>query len=298
MKLSIIILNYNDYNTTAMLLKLINGYECINHIIVVDNKSTENDYERLQSYCSDKTVVLQAPGNNGYSAGNNVGIKWVLDNTSDELIAISNGDVEFDENFVNVIKKRFETEMNYDIITGLQYSPEGELAGHPFWPEYSNREYFRHIISGFRIIGHIFRRNPDREYALKKIKSGEQFVKVGAVEGSLFFIRRNTLEQIGLLDENVFIYREEDILAKKIKKINKSIGVDTTVSYIHYGAQTTQKVFTSTRKANYIYNSSVYFFNTYQSDNSFLRLLNRLILGIVKYENIIIAKIRKNNTNG
>ena len=299
MGLSIVILNYNDFKTTSTLLELIKDYEAISHIVVVDNKSTENDYERLLKYKSNKITVIQARDNRGYSAGNNVGIQWVIDNTDDEFIAISNGDVEFDELFMSSLIERMNKDNKLAVVTGLQYSPEGKLAGHPFWPEYTNKEYFSTQIHSLRVFYHLSHGTPDSNYAKKKMLSGRDFFEVGTVEGSLFVIRTEVIKEIGLLDEKVFIYREEDILAKKIKRLDMKIGVDATVKYKHYGAQTTSKVFSSKTKINHIYNSSIYYFNNYQSDNKLLQIFNYLLCNMLRIEETIVSNIkRKRQTNG
>ena len=46
----IVILNYNDYETTSYLLEMIQNYHCLKHIAVVDNHSTDGSYEKLQKY--------------------------------------------------------------------------------------------------------------------------------------------------------------------------------------------------------------------------------------------------------
>ena len=77
-KTGIVILNYNDYETTINMLNSIKDYDSLDHIVVVDNKSTDNSYEVLKPYESKKIDVIQSKSNKGYSYGNNVGIKYLL----------------------------------------------------------------------------------------------------------------------------------------------------------------------------------------------------------------------------
>lgn len=44
-KVGIVILNYNDYQTTKDMIDNIKDYDSIDHIVIVDNKSTDNSYE-------------------------------------------------------------------------------------------------------------------------------------------------------------------------------------------------------------------------------------------------------------
>lgn len=121
----------------------------------------------------------------------------------------------------------------------------------------------------------------------------KEFVKVGAVEGSLFFVTRDVISKTGLLDDNVFIYFEEDILAKKVAKLGMKIGVDKSIPYVHYGAQTTNKVFTTKTKVDHTYNSEVYYFNEYQSKNPLSQLANFVLMNIWRAEELTVMKIKK-----
>lgn len=47
MTIGCLILNYNDSETIENLLNKIKNYNIIDHIIVVDNKSSDNSYEQL-----------------------------------------------------------------------------------------------------------------------------------------------------------------------------------------------------------------------------------------------------------
>ena len=233
MKCGIVILNYNDFETTKKLLDLICNYKVLEKIVVVDNYSTDDSYQKLCRYQSEKIIILQALDNGGYSKGNNIGIKYLLNHTDVEIICISNADVKFDEDFVKKILSDFKKYKNFAVLTGLQMNPEGGIAEHPFWEEYIIKRYFKMQILTLWPLNHILKRNIDSYYAQQKLKQKKEFFQVGAVEGSLFFIRSEVFEKIGLLDEKVFLYNEENILAKKIKAIKSKIGVDTTVKYIH-----------------------------------------------------------------
>lgn len=47
-KIGVVILNYNDAETTLHLCDLIRGYSAIDHIAVVDNLSPDGSYETLK----------------------------------------------------------------------------------------------------------------------------------------------------------------------------------------------------------------------------------------------------------
>ena len=292
MKCGFVILNYNDYQETIRLISQIENYSSIAQIIVVDNKSPNESYEHLKKYSSNKVHIIQAPSNDGYSSGNNYGIRYLIENFDIDIVVISNPDVEFNESLVIKLLEDFENNPQMAVATGLQYSPKGTLAVHAFWPNYTNWQYFCFKASGLRIIYHIKKGSSDYNYSEKKLKENAGLFEVGAVEGSLFFVRKEDFLKVGLFDEKVAFYHEEDILAKKIKKIGKTICVNPTVKYIHYGAQTTGKVFSNTTKAKHSFKSSIYFFNNYQSQNFILQFVNYVLCWILRIEDFFVWKIK------
>lgn len=48
-KIDCVILNYNDADTTTDIINHIKEYSVFNHIIVVDNCSTDNSLDRLKN---------------------------------------------------------------------------------------------------------------------------------------------------------------------------------------------------------------------------------------------------------
>lgn len=291
MKCGIVILNYNDSGTTGKLLDMIQNYKVLDKIVVVDNHSGDNSYQELQNYRSDKIEVIQAEENGGYSKGNNIGVKYLIDNTDVDIIGISNSDVEFDEAFVWKIMDDFRHYKNYAVITGLQLAPDGKVGCHPFWEEYTTQRYLKKIL--FSLWPLSKKGGMDEEYVRRKLESGKKFFRVGAVEGSLFFVRRKEFNEAGLFDEGVFLYCEEDILAKKMKKAGKKTGVDRAVTYVHYGAATTKKVFTSKASRNHVFNSNVYYFKHYQSENRFLQMVHLVLCYLSRFQRWLIACIRE-----
>ena len=72
-RIGVVVLNYNDADTTDILLRDISLYPLIDHIVIVDNWSTDHSFEYLKKWQSNRIDVLQTDKNGGYSYGNNVG---------------------------------------------------------------------------------------------------------------------------------------------------------------------------------------------------------------------------------
>ena len=78
-RLSCVILNYNDAETTEKLVSRSRNYNVLHQIIVVDNASTDDSLERLKKLEADqpgRLHVLSADHNGGYGSGNNLGVRY------------------------------------------------------------------------------------------------------------------------------------------------------------------------------------------------------------------------------
>ena len=70
--LDVCILNYNDFETTQKLVEKMRRFSIIDHIVVVDNHSTDDSYDKLCLLEDEMVIVIQTPKNGGYGYGNNL----------------------------------------------------------------------------------------------------------------------------------------------------------------------------------------------------------------------------------
>ena len=105
----IVILNYNDYKTTSEMLENIKNMKVLDHIVVVDNNSSDNSLKELDKYKSKKIDIVANKENKGYAYGNNVGIKYLRDNYKCDYVFISNPDIIVDENTFKVLIEDLKT---------------------------------------------------------------------------------------------------------------------------------------------------------------------------------------------
>ena len=88
-----LIINYNDAESVLKLLDNIKEYRCLDLVVIVDNASTDDSYEKLKKMENQKIVVLKNPENRGYAAGINYGAKYLIELYDIENIIISNADI-------------------------------------------------------------------------------------------------------------------------------------------------------------------------------------------------------------
>ncbi len=233
----LVVLNYIGYETSGRLIDAVKDFSELEHIVIVDNKSPNDSYERLRKYECGKISVIQSERNGGYSYGNNFGIKYLIENYHPDIIGIANPDVIFDNGLVKRIKEIFASHNDYAVLSGIQFDTQGKIGGHPFWD--NDREpvsMCMQAVSELLPFSSSRRRKrirAYRNYIDGVVNSKTELNSVWAVEGSLFFIRTEDFEAAGMFDENVFMYYEENILACKLHKLGKKVGIINTATYIH-----------------------------------------------------------------
>lgn len=117
-KIGMVILNYNDYKTTIELIELIKNYDVIDHIVIVDNLSTNDSFKKLQKYTNKKIELIKSNKNGGYSYGNNYGAFYLINQYNIDILFIANPDVEFSEVFIQKISEILSTNNTIKAATG------------------------------------------------------------------------------------------------------------------------------------------------------------------------------------
>lgn len=119
-RLSCVILNYNDAKTTEKLVRQIADYKIWHQIIIVDNASTDDSLERLKRLEKGndaKLQVLSADHNGGYGYGNNLGVRYAAAQGSATHVLIANPDVVFSEQSLKSMLAVFAHHPEVGIVT-------------------------------------------------------------------------------------------------------------------------------------------------------------------------------------
>ena len=277
MKSGIVIVNYNDSKTTIELINRIKKYEVFDLIVIVDNKSTDNSYLLLKELENEKIKVIQAEKNNGYGAGNNIGVKYLVKNNIDYII-ISNPDIIFEEKDIINLCTSFE-DSNIAIVAPVinengKLNRGWKLKG-PVWDSLTNINF----------LGRYFKK---KQLYLNNHYT-EKISKVDVVSGCFFIIRRDVFEKIGFFDENLFLYYEENVIAKKIQKIGMDIIVRNDVEIIHNHSVSINKTYNKINKFKILAKSQRYYHKNYNNANLFKMILLYISYGItIAISNILL----------
>lgn len=270
MKTIFLIINYNDYQTTEKLLNNIKNYNCIDHILVVDNNSTDDSFSMLNKISIDNLTVIKNKENKGYGAGINFGCRYAQSKFGDCYIIVSNPDVViYSENDLKTLINTFDDETA--IVSPIIKEHEGFNRG---WKVPTPVD---DILLNLVVIHKILR--PKLLFYKDDIYKNN-VVEVEAVSGCFFLINSNYLKKCGYFDENIFLYYEENVISKKIQQIKKKIKINTTIEVFHNHSVTIDKNINKINKYKELKKSQIYFQKYYNHANwielFLLKLTNKI----------------------
>ncbi|NNC82934.1 MAG: glycosyltransferase [Flavobacteriales bacterium] len=281
MRLSIIIVNYNVEHFLEQCLlsvqKACKGIE--SEVIVVDNASVDGSVEMVRSRFPEVRLIAN-PDNKGFSKANNQGIRQ----SSGDYVLLLNPDTVVEE-------ETFST-----CIQFMDQHPEAGGLGvrmldgkGGFLPE-SKRGLPTPMVAFYKIFGlsRLFPRSERfNRYHLGHLDEFETH-EVEILSGAYMFMRRKALDEVGLLDEDYFMYGEDIDLSYRLIKGGYKNYYTPETRIIHYKGESTKR--TSINYVMVFYNAMRIFAKKHFSDDHakyFGRLIElaifvRALLSILK----------------
>ena len=235
-KVAIIILNWNGLKDTIECLESVFRIDYQNfEVIVVDNGSIDNSGESIRKLFP-QVIIIENGKNLGFAEGNNVGIRHAQKNQAD-YIWLLNNDVVVDRNALSSMVEFGEKESRIGILgSKIYYYDDPELISFAGATINWKKATSPHIGRGEKDIG---------QY--------EYYREVERVNGCSMLVKKEVLENVGLLDEKYFLYVEEVdwcVRAKKkgynvyyvpsskvYHKISMSMGENSTHMFAYYNTR-------------------------------------------------------------
>lgn len=241
MKLSIIIVNYNvayfleqALNSVFKALKTVDS-----EVFVVDNNSVDGSLEMLANKFPQVKVIANKE-NVGFAKANNQAIRQ----SQGEYVLLLNPDTIVEE---DTFEKCIQFMDNTPDAGGLgvkMVNGKGE-----FLPE-SKRGIPFPAVAFYKLFG-LSKLFPNSKkfgsYHLTYL-SDDEIHSVDVLSGAFMFMRKSVLDQIGLLDEDYFMYGEDIDLSYRIVKGGYKNYYFPETRIIHYKGESTKK-----GSLNYVY---------------------------------------------
>ena len=291
MKTAVIILNYNSENDTIRYVNEIKNYNCIDTIIVVDNNSTNiNSFEKIKNLENEKIHVLKADKNGGYSSGNNFGLKYLESlNEKYDYVVISNPDVEVSENAFETCFKELNENEKIAVVAPKMVDKNGNHIRRSSW---KIRLPKIDMVNSTRLNEILFYKIfKSGEYQEKDFQNSK--LEVEAVSGAFFVIKYEIFKKCGFFDENVFLFYEEDILASKIKALGYKEMSLNNIEFKHFESQSIDKALNYFNKIKRLQKSKMYYHKEYNHINKFQTIIFYILNLWRRIELILEIPIRK-----
>ena len=255
-KLGMVIVNYNDFDMTSRLLNNVKDYKCLNQIIVVDNNSSDDSFQKLKEFESNRITIIKNSSRH-FSSGLNAGAKCLIKKVGDCNIIFSNSDI--------IIKgeedlKQLSSDIDKDIVVvGPTVDEHGVLNRGWHLPS-TNKE----ILFNIPLLSRYFKKKflPYKEEDYKK-----DITYVDVVSGCFFLVDSKFLMENDYFDETTFLYYEEQIFAKKVMNKNKKEVIDNKVVIFHDHSVSIDKSIKRVKRHKTLKVSQRYYCKAYQKAN-------------------------------
>lgn len=224
---SVIILNFNTLALTKLCLQSLKQSKLGSYsmeIIVCDNASTDGTIEMVRKEFPD-VLCIQNGGNIGFAAGNNPGIK----RAKGRYVLLLNSDTEVTSNVMKYMITFVDSHPKAGAATCKLILTDGSMdpachRGFPTpWPAFTYFTNLEKLFPTSRLFGQYHQ-------GYKDVTKPHE---VDSISGAFFMVRKEVIKEVGLLDEDFFMYAEDIDWAYRIKKSGWQIWFTPQVSVLH-----------------------------------------------------------------
>jgi GT2 family glycosyltransferase len=286
-KLSIITVSYNtrDMLDHCLSTVLINKVNLELEIFVIDNASTDGSVQMVRKKYPTVNLIENSE-NIGFAAACNQAIRLV--NT--EYILLLNPDVIISEDTLEKMINHMEKHKRVG-ITGCKIINESGKIERSAFPRPSLFNEINDILGKFRI-ERILPANLTRRKYDKLAKTGKEPFSVYWVCGACLMIRKKVVDEIGLLDENYFLFSEDVDWCCRAKEKGWVVTYYPWTKVIHYIGFSSRNNIDGLRNRIYFsYKRRFYFAIKYFSKSS-ISILKLIILLDLLFS-ILVTNIRR-----
>jgi hypothetical protein len=179
-------------------------------VVVVDNNSTDGSLEDAKLRFS-RVTFIKNEENIGFSAGNNVGIRYSLEKMA-EYVLLLNNDTEVEKSFLAKLINSASNNASVGIFSPLIFSGDGKAV----WFSGGKIDWLR--MKSFH-----------RNEFLK-----QNYIDSDVISGCAMLVRAEVFKKIGLLDEDFFLYWEDADFSVRAKRAGFELLVVADAQIRHW----------------------------------------------------------------
>lgn len=217
-KIGIVLLNWNGWKDTCTCLDSLRRLHTVDfEVVVVDNASTDGSASKIRKQYPEATL-FEASRNLGFAGGCNIGIRHLLDRHFD-FVWLLNNDTSVESGALSALIHKATCNPKMGAIGSVIYS-----ADHKKRLEAWGGGYIDLWLGRSR---HFLRPVPDESL---------QFIT-----GASMLIRKEAIEDVGMLDERFFMYWEDADFCFRLHKAGWKLGAAGESRIWHKGSASVGK---------------------------------------------------------
>lgn len=225
--LSIIIVNYKTKDFLLDCLGTIyqGDVPLTFEVWVIDNGSADGSVEVIKERFK-KAKLIANKENLGFARASNIG----LQRSRGRYALVLNPDTKFSSSIFLQLIQFMDTHPDVGAVSPKLLNPDGTLERSFF--------YFPTLARQFFYLTHLTRLIPEsvRRIFSPTISEDNKPVEVDWFVGPCMMLRRQALDEVGLFDENLFMYSEDLDICYRLKKRGWKIFCLPGVEVIHIGS--------------------------------------------------------------
>jgi len=228
-RVSAVVVNYNAGPALDRCMASL-AQNSVTDIVVVDNGSTDDSLEQLQSV-EPAVRLVRSPRNVGYGSGVNIGARLV----QREFLFVCNPDLVVEPGAIERLVEALDEHRRAAVAGPMLKEPDGSV--------YPSGRSFPGLgdALGHGFAGLFWRDNPwTRRYRL--LGEGQHRARdADWVSGACFLARRDAFEAVGGFDEAYFMYVEDVDLCWRLHRAGWGIRYEPAARVIHEQGRSTSR---------------------------------------------------------
>lgn len=229
-----VVLLYRNPQDLTVFLSSLQRVEGSCKVVVVNSFYDEATRLQTQTICEAQHCDFLNVPNDGYGAGNNAGIRFARAHYRFSFLVVSNPDIEIHALPNTVLRHKDEA-----VLLGPLVRTETGKHQNPYMPAYSAlredlmRFYAKHPRSMLPFYTAVALNKTHRILFNALWKKKER--RVYALHGSFLLFSQKALAQLDEpFDQRMFLFREEDHLARRAKKQGISMRYAPAIQVLHH----------------------------------------------------------------
>jgi GT2 family glycosyltransferase len=194
-------------------------------VIVVDNASTDGTPDVITELFPEFKVIRNSE-NFGFAKANNIGIVQ----STGSYVCLVNSDVKFLDDCISPMIRYLADHPGVGMVGPKMLSTNGEVRRSTMrfpnvWNIFCRAIGFDFLFKGSRLFGGLLMSDFDHQTT----------TQVEVLNGWFLLVRRNALQQVGLLDPQFFMYGEDVDWCYRFREAGQAVVFFAESGAIHYG---------------------------------------------------------------